>query len=490
MSNSLIDNGSKGSTPPYKTAGRWFAFLVIFLFVWAGLYIYTHQSRVFNGYQSRQFSRSNIEKLNRILYESALPVAPAPQVVDTTALPPDMDSFRQATQPQPRTEMSQVCDDSCRINKALLYVRTEFDNKVRKEDEAVIASYIRTYSGREVAGLLEDLDIKVDSYFWLSGPYMYLEMIFWVLFGVICSNLFALGVIARSRGWGAFSAKEVPYQAAKFFYAPVFTIILILAFNYFRHSEVSDVNATQGTIVFSFVAGLFSGGLMSFLERLKSALFPEHPVAAAEIPAATRTKPPEPEYHAVVAKTPTQPSPAHQEQMPVGEPSPAVINDLYKETTEGGPGSDVKTKEEELEALSSTMALTAEEEETPPAASLQPDTPTGDVVPQVVVVLNLDVSGLYEEEKNEIIDIGFANAVVTMHNVNGREIITARKSDDKYTASFVAPDVKPGIYIVRCTLTQKLSDDYTINLFGEKTVYLTHENTSLELFIKKYEAID
>ena len=145
----------------------------------------------------------------------------------------------------------------------------------------------------------------------------------------------------------------------------------------------------------------------------------------------------------------------------------------------------------EEEALSTPASIPQESvaEQEAIVTEPQPAMTEPEAIPEVMVLLNLDVSGLYEEERNEIIGIGFANAVVTLHNVNGRDVVTAKKSDDRYTASFIAANVKPGIYITRCTLTQKLSDDYIVNLFGEKTAYITNENKNLELYIKKYEAI-
>jgi hypothetical protein len=493
MSNNPVDKGA-GGISPFRTAGRWFTFLIFFLFVWVGLYLYTHQQSVRTGYQVTQFSSAHIDQLNRILYNASIPVAQAPLIKDTARQAGDTSSSDStkaiAASQQPTYIM--VCDDSCKINKALLYVRTEFDGKLQKEEETVIKDYIKTYSAQEVGSLLAQLQLKVSSYFWLSGPWMYLEMMFWVIFGVICSNLFSLGNLGRTRGFAAFDSKEVPYQIAKFFYAPFCAIIIMLGYNYVKHNEVVEVNATEGMIVVAFIIGLFSGRMMSFLERFKDALLPENVRSSEDVPRKVTSRQAvsteEKNFETVVVKPKQVNTEAVKEPIIKEEVSVPVINDLYKE-------ADLSIKEAEaMQALTTSMAFIAEEplieeEEESEVSATETVIPIKPI-PQVVVMLNLDTTGLYEEEKNEVLDVGFINAVVTMHNVNGRDIVTARKSDDKYTASFVAPDVKPGIYIVRCTLTQKLSDDYIINLFGEKTVYITNENTVIDLFIKKYEAID
>jgi hypothetical protein len=500
MSNDPVDTNFSGPSSSFWTAGRWFVALIFILFASIGVYLYVHMDKVRTGYQLTQFTPSHIDQLNRILYNVQGPIVPAPSIKDTSkadsASDRRLDSLREVLIAAQQRQMAlQVCDDTCRINKALLYVRTEFDNKLQPDQEEVIKAYIGTFSAQEVGSYLAQLKLKVTSYFWLSGPFMYVEMIFWVIFGVICSNLFALGVLGRTRGFSSFDAREVPYQVAKFFYAPFCVIMLILAYNYVKHKNVLEVHATEGMIVFSFIAGLFSGRMMSFLERFKDALLPEN-VKAQEVVAASRGEikqsrtTPAPKVVEkivevpVVKETPKKAEQVKPQEEPKTEVEKPMINDLYKQAEKATP-----EEEKGLHALAESMAFIAEERNEPePQAA--PTIIEPEIIEQAVVMLNLDVSGLYEEEKNEIIDIGFANAVVTMHNVNGKDVVTARKSDDKYTASFVAANVKPGIYIVRCTLTQKLSDDYVINLFGERTAYVTNENRILELFIKKYEAID
>ena len=212
MSTNTIDQGTPGQSKPFWTAGRWFVFLICFLFIWIGLYLFTHWEKVRNGYQVTQFSSAHIDQLNRILYTSSIPVMPAPQIADTNADSAKRDSIQQAVAANARPVISptQICDDTCRINKALFYVRTEFDNKLKPEQEDIIKAYISTFSAQEVGSYLAQLKLKVTSYFWLTGPFMYLEMVFWVIFGVICSNIFMLGILGRTRGFSAFNPQEVP----------------------------------------------------------------------------------------------------------------------------------------------------------------------------------------------------------------------------------------------------------------------------------------
>jgi hypothetical protein len=327
----------------------------------------------------------------------------------------------------------------------MLYIRGEFEDKIKPAQLEIIKDYISSFSAQEVGSFLVNLRLKVRSYFWLTGPSVYLEIIFWSIIGVICSILFGVGSAARVAPDNSvyhFSASQVPYDIAKLFYAPFFTIVLVLGYNYIKHRNVIEVNTNEGMIAFSFVAGLFAGRLMALIERVKDILLPET-VA-------------NPRYAATTAKTTVK----TKEKKPLETATEEKRDELITET--------------ETEDYNFTQTSSFE------AASVN----------EVVIELKLDINGLFEEEKSEILEAGFDNAVVTLHSVNGRDVIRARKTGDKTVPLFLASNMEAGIYIVRATLTQKLSDDYIINLFGEKTAYITRDNKEVELYIKKYEAID
>ena len=436
MSTNTMDSGNAASAS-FWTVRKWFAFLALFLILWIGLYLYAHYIRP--GYQYYRFTTEQLQQLNRILYQKEISATPEKvKVVDNTirqtisakgdtTLDTSFHSVPQAAVIDPS-----ICNDSCRINKAMLYIRSEFEDRVKEDQLNIMRDYLSTFSSQEVISFLAQVKLRVRSYFWLTGATVYFEVVFWVIIGVICSSIFMLGNISRM-GKTHFEENEVPYQLAKIFYAPFCTIILLLTYNFVKHRNVVEVNTNEGMIVFAFVAGLFSGRMMSLLERFKDVLIPEN------------------------TSTPA----------PTAAPPVIQHNDYAENRLAAMPGRRAAAVEEKTYAY--------EEPE---------------IIKEVTVDLKLDASGLFEEEKNEILEIGFAGTVVTLHNVNGKDIITARRTEEDGVFVFVAHDVKPGIYITRATLTQKLSDDYIINLFGEKTAYITDENNGVELYIKKYEAID
>lgn len=429
---------TQAATASYWTLGKWFRFLSFFLLCWIGLYLIAHSSKVHEGYMNLRLNAQQLDQINKILY-SKDEISPVGNVVrvdsvintDTAGKDSLVKAHVQAM-PTEYVGYYNKCDDSCKVNKAMLFIRSEFDNNIKEEQLEIIKQYISSFGAQEVGTFLLNIKLKIKSYFWLTGAFVYLEIVFWSIIGVICSMLFTAGTISKSAGDAKphFNPNEIPYQIAKLFYAPFCTIVIVLAYNYIKHRNVIEVNTNEGMLVFSFMAGLFAGRMMNVLERIKDILMPEHVFNEAEASLS---------FSAAVKAAPRRETEAPQR---ITNNVPDVA-DVYSTT-----------------------------------------------VSEVGIELKLDVSGMFEEEKNEILDEGFDKAVVTLHSVNGREIITARKTGDNQMPTFLATNLEPGIYIVRCTLTQKLSDDYIINLFGEKTAYITRDNKHIELYIKKYEAID
>lgn len=437
----------------FWTNRKWFTFVALFLLAWIGLYLFAHLEKVHGGYQYTRFTTPQIQQINRILYENNENNTDGNKAENATAVVEydtvSNDSIIEISRPVAAKQIApaNVCDDSCHIAKAMIYIRSEFDNKINEDQLNVIRQYIGSFGSQEVGLFLAEIKVKIKSYFWLTGPFVYLEVVFWVIIGVACSILFAIGNSNRTNGTSvAFSDKDIPYQIAKLFYAPCCTIVLLLSYNYIKHRNVIEVNTNEGMIVFSFIAGLFSGRLMSLLERFKDVLLPEHTVTAPV--AAFNSNMQYNGIGAIAAPAPVAPAP---------------------------------------KAVATTFDSTHEEEE----GEQEYVVPiTQEDIKQVTVALQLDTAGLFEEEKEELLTIGFSTAVVTLHNVNGKEILTLKYADGNSKNAFVVNNVKPGIYIARSTMTKKLSDNYVINLFGERTAYFTHENNDIELYVKRYEAID
>jgi hypothetical protein len=254
-----------------------------------------------------------------------------------------------------------------------------------------------------------------------------------------------VGLSFRHTQQTGYENKDILYQVAKIFYAPFITLILVLTYNYFKENTTLSANLGQGVLVFGFIAGLYSGRFMNFLNNLKHLVLPGSDgtyIATTMTPAM-----------AMPQQMPVAPI------MPVEVPTGQTVGETHKE-----------------EALAVDIN-----------GNLKPK-PSEDGLIDVEVEIKLDGSTMFDDEKDQLLRKGFNKAIVTLHNVNGRDIIPAHKSGDG--SIFIASGVKPGIYIVRATLSQRMNDDQIINLFGERTSYITVDKPGLELYMRKYELAD
>jgi hypothetical protein len=431
----------------YWTAKKWFTLLVIILVLWTGIYIVAHSSSGIRGYEYTRFTTAEIKQVNRILN----PELNAARPKKVNSLPPATDSngIIISEQAPAENDIAATCDLPCRIDKAEFFISGEFDNKIMPGQLGEIRNYINTFGPQEAGIYLVDYKLKVQSYFWLTGRMLYLEIISWTIIGVLCSLLFAIGSIVRKKSDEQdFNPNEIIYQVAKIFYAPFIAVIIILAYTYFTNGLTLNISAGEGVIVFSFIAGFYSGRVMNFLDRLKQLLIPGSYTI-------NNNEATEKYIREQLAKTPKP-----------------FVNPLLQGETIGSP-APAQAAPESIEDFEYIPEKKTDDKE----------------ISEVDIDLKLDLNGLYDTEKEELQKVGFNRAIVTLHNVNGKDIIPAKRNE-KNPSRFIAHGVKPGIYIARATLSQRLKDDYIINLFGEKTSYVTIDKPGLELFVKKYESVD
>lgn len=444
----------KGGTPilhaEYWTIGKWFGFLAMILVIWTGAYLFAHSSHGIPElpYEYTSFSNAEIRQINRILTTNTGPEIVPNNIAKDIQQGTLIDSS--TTISGPVNELDNIntnagCDMPCRIDKVLLYINSEFDDKISPEQLAAIRRYLSGFNNQETGVFLSDYKFKVRSSFWLAGPLIYLESIFWVIAGVLCSLLFSVAAILGKKGARYFDSRLIMSQIAKLFYAPFIAVIILLTYNYINKNTSLSSNMGQGVIVFAFVVGFFSGRLMSFFNGFKNLLLPGGESAPA-------------------AHTPVETAASTQTV-------PVEVDTVFEEpTTSGAVETFAIDKNGELNA------------------TIKQKRDDGELI-DVEVEVKLDGSGLFDDEKNDILKHGFDTAIVTLHNVNGKDIIAAKKIKDK-EAMFLAVNVKPGIYIARATLSMRLIDDQIINLFGERTSYLTADKPGFELYIRKYEMVD
>ena len=150
---------------------------------------------------------------------------------------------------------------------------SEIENAFAK-NEFLLKSFA-TLDDRTLKKMVGQLEISTSSYFWLNSKLLYLELLFWSVFGVLCNLLYWGTEHLRA---GTFNRNEIPVHIAKLLYTRVCAIVIYFSFDNLTGDEYGKYHATIGTIVLSFMIGFFSGAAIDFLKRIKELILPSSSV--------------------------------------------------------------------------------------------------------------------------------------------------------------------------------------------------------------------
>lgn len=183
-----------------------------------------------------------------------------------------------------------------RDKRIITYLKTSFDEDSIVPLNRMFIS-LPDVKTKNVMSLLKDQEFKVSSFFWLHGYLSFAEVLLWAFVGVLLSLIYYVSIANRGKPADgsttlevrAFDYKEIYDHIAKMVYAPVCTLVLILSYTYISSdSSVANVSAGKGMLVFSFIAGFYSGRVMKFLDKLKDLLLPssggDTTIPAAAVP--------------------------------------------------------------------------------------------------------------------------------------------------------------------------------------------------------------
>ena len=256
---------------------EWFQFLIKLLIGTILLYLGSHLLvRQFDrnaGYEYETMGKEEMQHINRIYFAQADTVTPTQSEEggeETDSLPVETAILPGA----------QADDIAVQTDRVIEYVRNHFNQKIDSGQLEQIRSHLRSGTRLEAVSFWSNVRLRIRSYFWLVGPEVYFEIIFWTLLGVITSLIFSLGVVGRNRttdpenATSVFDSSEIPYQFAKLWYAPIITLVIVLGYNFFQDDNIADISSSKGIIVFAFVGGFYSARLIAFLDRLKEVLLP------------------------------------------------------------------------------------------------------------------------------------------------------------------------------------------------------------------------
>lgn len=461
----LISSGFTGSKPQDTNAWParlWFVIFGITLTAWAALYLFSHSYMGISGYELSRFSSADIRHINSLLINGNTGTPqissyqqPAKQRINNTNdgfldnEPPAVNPEKYAGEYPQANNITFLSEEEIkrrRTRVAMTYIISQYGHDISQAELVNIERYISTFSPKETGIFLADYRLRLSSYFWFSGVYVYAEVIFWVIFGVLCSLLFYTGSISAT----TYSSRDVLYQTARLLYMPLAAVLLVLAYTYLKGGSTLHTEISEGVLIFVFLLGLGSGLILDIMDRIKRAI-------PAAITTGNRTEITDKEAFEKLVKRAEH----------AGTPVP-----VFSEPTVAGSSDTDSMLAQSIFAKKPVINKPAKDDND---------------IAEVAIDLKLDFGGLFEEERQQLQKLGFSKAIVTLHNVNGKDIIPAHKQTNDKTV-FIAADVKPGIYIARATLSLRLRDDQIVNLFGEKTAYITEDKPGLELFVKKYEA--
>jgi hypothetical protein len=270
---------------------RWFRTLALTLISLGILYVLLHLFTSWKfeqvEYEYVKLDKDQMQEINRIYFDTIAAPSKTTSVSDSsdtahTNLQSANTSVSQHQNVLKQTHRnnSNYCDDSTKTGRVVCYLWNQFNNKIQPSQLNSISSYLRYASPLEATSFLANERLQIKSYFWLTGPLVYLEIIFWSWFGVICSILFSLGVISKNRTTNPldpttyYDSSEIPSQVAKLLYAPACTLVVVLGYNFFNDQNLADISSSKGVLVFSFVGGYYSSRLVAFLDKLKDLLLP------------------------------------------------------------------------------------------------------------------------------------------------------------------------------------------------------------------------
>jgi hypothetical protein len=149
--------------------------------------------------------------------------------------------------------------------KVITYLQDVLDCK----DDSKIDVFVRSYDVKQLQAVISTHSFDVHSYFWLSGGWVLMEVLFWSLFGLIANLMYSVTMAEK------FEVEWVPEHIGKLFYTPLTTIVIYLSLNALINSgSVSFDEVGKNTIVLAFILGFFTKRTIELLKKVRDILLP------------------------------------------------------------------------------------------------------------------------------------------------------------------------------------------------------------------------
>ncbi len=253
----------KNSQAKLSLPARWYLVTTTGLLILVVLYLYLHTSRLGSVYI--KLTTQEIVDIGNIFNSPLTPNKPADTTLQTTGVK------NLASEAHLNTLFYTQREQVFRY----LFGKYRLQTEDGQSDTAAFRHNFSVYdTEREFVGALANYPLRVASYFWLANDWLYIEVIFWTLFGVIASLLYNVSEALRKSGVG-FDRAEIPVHIAKIFYAPLSAIVIFLSIDLLTtDGSVNIVRVNAGVIVLSFILGFFSGRTIELLNKIKELILP------------------------------------------------------------------------------------------------------------------------------------------------------------------------------------------------------------------------
>lgn len=153
--------------------------------------------------------------------------------------------------------------------RAQLTAFNYISNVLSLTDAKVLKRFFDTFQHKDIKAIIPEYAFEVKSYFWLKEPRVFLEIIFWSLFGLMANLMYSVNIA------GVFEKKKIYEHIGKIFYTPASTIIIYLSLYALVNSGSISLNGVgKSVIVLSFILGFFTRRTIVLLGKIKDLVLP------------------------------------------------------------------------------------------------------------------------------------------------------------------------------------------------------------------------
>ncbi|WP_461101622.1 trypsin-like serine peptidase [Spirosoma koreense] len=269
---------------PQLTPKRWFGYIISILGILGVTYLLLHLLLP-PGRSKTKLTTSDVTIISSLIYDEVVPAKPqsTTTVNDKPAAPKNVAAAAKkltATTPVPSTTATAIPDSQKPLTdyqrqRVMAYIANTYN--LLDTDTLQVIRWIGMFRlPADLIRSLSDYVFPVRSYFWLYNGGLYAEVLFWTWFGLIASLLYSVSEALRT-GDSVFDKNEVWVHIAKFFYAPLCSLVIFLGLSLAvsDKSVIERIDYSPNQILVAFIMGFFSGRLVQFLQGIKNLIFPD-----------------------------------------------------------------------------------------------------------------------------------------------------------------------------------------------------------------------